>query len=418
MKILHTSDWHLGNSLFNIDRSKETDCFFSWLKKTIVDNEVTALLVSGDIFDTVNPPVLARNKYFTFLASLLDTCCKNIIITGGNHDSAVLLDAPKELLSALNIKVTGSIADRSIEDMVFPLKDKDGKTMGICAAIPFAREIELRPYRSDESKSFFEDTYTNLYKKAGELCIKLKGKDNLPLIAMGHLYASDLEGRYSEQINNEHPQDGTRSLDITGNLGSISDSVFGNYFDYVALGHIHYTTMVNKNPGVRYCGSPFVLGFDEANIAHNVLLIDCDNKDDLKVSKITVPQFIKFKRVTGSIDFVLHELDALNGKNGDTPLYVEVCYESEAGRNIHEELALKSNDFDFEIVSFKHIKKADLYSRGEHLFDLTEIKSIDEDEIFKSLILSQTGFDKDSVEAKALLDDYLPLIKSISQEID
>ena len=94
MRFIHTADWHLGNSMYRIDRSSEADAFLAWLKERIVAEKANALIVSGDIFDTFNPVTAAREKYFSFLASLKETQCKTVIITGGNHDSGMLLDAP------------------------------------------------------------------------------------------------------------------------------------------------------------------------------------------------------------------------------------------------------------------------------------------------------------------------------------
>ena len=118
MKFIHTADWHLGNSMHDIDRREEAKRFLDWLRERIVDFGAECLVVAGDIFDTANPPVEARRMYFRFLASLLDTCCKNIVLVGGNHDSGALLDAPRDLLDALNIQMVGSMGDRSIEDLV------------------------------------------------------------------------------------------------------------------------------------------------------------------------------------------------------------------------------------------------------------------------------------------------------------
>ena len=105
MKFIHTADWHLGNSMHDIDRQKETEQFLAWLKERIVELGAQCLVIAGDIFDTTNPPIEARRQYFRFLASLLETDCKNIVLIGGNHDSGALLDAPRDLLEALNIQM-------------------------------------------------------------------------------------------------------------------------------------------------------------------------------------------------------------------------------------------------------------------------------------------------------------------------
>ena len=167
MKFIHTADWHLGNSMHDIDRREEAKQFLDWLRERIVEFGAECLVVAGDIFDTVNPPVEARRMYFRFLASLLDTCCKNIVLVGGNHDSGTLLDAPRDLLDALNIQMVGSMGDRSVEDLVKELTDGRGEVIGISAAVPYVREADLHPYLTEGAENFADSTYRGLYGAGG-----------------------------------------------------------------------------------------------------------------------------------------------------------------------------------------------------------------------------------------------------------
>ena len=127
MKFIHTADWHLGNTMHDIDRTRETGAFLDWLKTEIATVGAEVLVIAGDVFDVVNPSNIAKKQYYRFLASLLQTKCSNVVVIGGNHDSGSLLDAPAEILEALNIKVVGSINNRSIEDLVVELKNSDGQ---------------------------------------------------------------------------------------------------------------------------------------------------------------------------------------------------------------------------------------------------------------------------------------------------
>ena len=154
MKFIHTADWHLGNSMHDIDRQKETELFLAWLKERVVELGAQCLVVAGDIFDTTNPPVEARRQYFRFLASLLETDCKNIVLIGGNHDSGALLDAPRDLLDALNIQMVGSLGERPVEELVKELTDASGNVVGISAAVPYVRETELRRFKPEDAVDF------------------------------------------------------------------------------------------------------------------------------------------------------------------------------------------------------------------------------------------------------------------------
>ena len=143
MKILHTSDWHLGQRFLFNDREQEHQRALDWLADTIRTQEVDALIVAGDIFDINNPPNYARTMYYRFLTSLLGTSCRHIIITGGNHDSPSMLNAPRELLRLLNIHVVGAVGD-ALEEELVELKDSEGELELVVAAVPFLRDRDLR----------------------------------------------------------------------------------------------------------------------------------------------------------------------------------------------------------------------------------------------------------------------------------
>ena len=186
MKFIHTADWHLGNMMHDIDRTRETATFLEWLKTEIATVGAEVLVIAGDIFDVVNPSNAAKTQYYRFLASLLATKCSNVVVVGGNHDSGSLLDAPAEVLSALNIKVVGSINNRNVDDLVVELKDAQGNAIGICCAVPFMRDLELEQfYKSiekpgesqeavDSEKKTDEDLlkrlYADVYKPKAENC--------------------------------------------------------------------------------------------------------------------------------------------------------------------------------------------------------------------------------------------------------
>ncbi|MBQ8013009.1 MAG: exonuclease subunit SbcD [Treponema sp.] len=204
MRFIHTADWHLGNQMHDIERKEEYEAFFRFLKAEIVEKKAESLIVAGDVFDTVNPSLEARRLYYTFLASLVDSPCKNVIIVGGNHDSSALLDSAKELLEVLNIRVVGTISNLTFSEMCFELKNSKGEVSGICMALPFVRELELRNLIDEKSKKIedadlYSLSYKSLYDGLFAEAEKIRAGRNIPLIATGHLYASDLEGRLSEK---------------------------------------------------------------------------------------------------------------------------------------------------------------------------------------------------------------------------
>ena len=424
MIFIHTADWHLGNQMHEIDRHEESQNFLRWLKNLIVKKNAETLVVAGDIFDTANPSVDARRLYYTFLASLVDTCCKNVIIVGGNHDSAVMLDSAKELLEVLNIRVVGSINNLQPSQMCFELKDSGENVCGICMAVPFVREVELRNLLSDGEKCSDEELYLKVYQKLYTLVFeeaeKLRNGRAIPVIATGHLYANDLEGRLSDKKANEKCDDGMKVLDVLGTLGNVPSSVFPRV-DYVALGHIHYSSVVAKNPAIRYSGSPFVMGFDEANRPHHVLCVEIEKtgeKSNLNVEKIETPGTNLYRRISGTLAEIKAELEELSeksksDKNADKnkPVFIELCYKRELGVSSQEFLAeaIKSLPENVNVVSWKIADSEKILSSSFDKFEASEIKNLDDKEIFTQLILSKSGLSAESEEGKAALEKFLPL---------
>lgn len=429
MKFIHTADWHLGNRMHNVDRKEEFENFLSWLKTEIENQSAEVLVISGDIFDTANPPTEARTQYNKFLASLLGTCCKNIIIVGGNHDSGILLDSQKDILEALNIHVVGTVANLEPENMVFELKNGDDKVIGICAAVPYAHEIELKKFCNKEvDKGEFSDcAYGELYKQVFEAAEKLRNGRNIPVIATGHLYAANLEGRFSENAEEDKCDDGRRQLDVVGNLGSVHVGTFPDGFDYVALGHIHYPTMVAKNPKIRYSGSPFILGFDEHNIRHCILAVQCEKGDGPEVQKIEVPETVTYRRITGKSEDIKKELMAYAANPPEKETNIEVNYDWEEGININEVLEeiIPRLPENVAVVHKKRNEEQKVAGGRYAAFDEMEEDELTFKDIFTGLIMDrclidQTELDEDGIakKQKELIDKYLPLLEETVTNYD
>lgn len=272
-RILHTSDWHLGNTLHDHSRIEEYRSFFAELKKIIVSNEVDALLVSGDIFDTGAPSNAALELYYSFLTSLNGSCCKNVVVTAGNHDSPATLNTSRALLELLNVRVVATPdAQNQFRNEVFALPSEDAPQVIVCAA-PYLRDAALQAsldnekFETDEQfvRAGTKAHFAKLQKLAVELREKL-GK-NLPIVAMAHLYAAGASP-------SENADDTEYS--IVGNLENIGSEIFPPVFDYVALGHIHRPQKVAGEERIRYSGSPLPMGFDEARSRSGVLIVDLE----------------------------------------------------------------------------------------------------------------------------------------------
>lgn len=415
MKLIHTADWHLGNSMHDIDRLEETKQFLSWLKGRIEEYGAECLVVAGDIFDTTNPSVEARRQYFRFLASLLDTCCKNIVLVGGNHDSGAMLDAPRDLLDALNIQMVGSLGERPINELVKELKDDLNNVIGISVAVPYVREQELRRFKIEGDDNFVQSTYKGLYQAVYEAAEKLRNGRQIPMIATGHLYASNLEGRPENDNGSDAKGHGMR--DIVGNLGTVPASSFPEGFDYVALGHIHYSSKVAGNPKIRYSGSPFILGFDEAERAHHILAIDLQKGVEPSVQKIETPQYYSFKRISGSIESITAQLKQLRKETIPKPLMIEIVYDYTSGVNIHEALLPVLEKAPFEVVSWKVNRNNALGANSFSDETLESVDVLDDEEIFRRLLMSKIGITEMNDDIKKDFENYLPLFRQVVEEV-
>ena len=253
MRILHTADWHLGAHLIERDRLAEHAAFVDWLIETLRTEQIDALLLSGDVFDAANPPQDAVALYFDFLKRFADLKTVKAIITGGNHDSASHLNAPRDLLRRFDVHVFGHASADTLVDL------------GGCvvAAVPFLRERDLRQATAGETIATVHEQVRTAIRDhyAAQLTAARTLAQGRPIIAMGHL-----------TVLGATTSDSERDIHI-GNLGSVGADVFEG-FDYTALGHLHRPQRVAGIETIRYSGSPIPLSFSEASDAKSVVIID------------------------------------------------------------------------------------------------------------------------------------------------
>ncbi|MDO5104928.1 exonuclease SbcCD subunit D C-terminal domain-containing protein [Capnocytophaga sp.] len=331
MRILHTSDWHLGKTLYaKKERQAEHIAFLNWLQSTLKEQSIDILLIAGDVFDNATPSITSQKIYYDFLTQIQNTPCKNVIIVGGNHDSPNFLNAPKALLAALNITVIGSVTN-SLEDEVILIKDSNLNPVMIICGVPFLRERDISKFTekesyTDRSKRVNENIkkhYQEIATIAEQICVKISKK--IPIIAMGHL--SVIGGKRSDD-------DGVRETYI-GNVEAISSDIFPKAFDYVALGHYHIPSVIKNH--IRYCGSPIPMGFGEAKQKKCVYIIDFEAQNPIET--IEIPVFQQLKSIIGDKEFIYNRLEELKALN--TSVWVEIIYN---GKTIFTELSSWVNE--------------------------------------------------------------------------
>ncbi|PJE77919.1 Nuclease SbcCD subunit D [invertebrate metagenome] len=320
MKILHTSDWHLGRTLYGQKRYDEFSAFLNWLEQTITEEQVDALLVAGDIFDTNTPSNRAQQLYYQFLCSVAASCCRHVIIIAGNHDSPSFLNAPKDLLRALNVYVIGSITE-CLSDEVITLYN-DHNPEAIVCAVPYLRDKDIRTVSPgetiDDKNAKLVEGLKNHYARVCAIAEKKQAKyksaghTDIPIIAMGHLFTSGgktLDG------------DGVRELYV-GSLGYVEKEAFPSSINYLALGHLHVPQTVGAEEHIRFCGSPIPMGYGESTQEKKVVLVDF-NGTVPDIQEIAVPSFQKLVRITGTLDEIQAKLEALKAQKSTAWLEIE-----------------------------------------------------------------------------------------------
>ena len=287
MRILHTSDWHIGHRLYERRRLDEHRQFLDWLLKTLQENAVDVLLVAGDIFDTALPSSEATNLYYRFLFRLYSETHAHAVITAGNHDSAMHLAAPQEFLRMGRIHVVGVAPEPATCVVTLPFENP---SVAI-AAVPYMYESDLS-HISFETAPERAERYRERLKAFYRQCVECM-PPGLPKILMGHLY-----------VQGGKVGDSERNVQI-GGATAMQISDFPDDVTYVALGHLHRPHAISgASYPVQYAGSPLPLRFNEANYSKTVYLLDVPIVSDVRVEEIEIPVFKELSTVAGTLDEV------------------------------------------------------------------------------------------------------------------
>lgn len=287
MKILHTSDWHLGQSFYGQDRSYEHEQFLRWLLTTIEQRRPDALLVAGDIFDVVNPSIKAQELLYELIVNAHRVApAMTIVMIAGNHDSGQRIELPAPLMRRMNTHALGRVewlddGQLDAERLLIPLNDDTGKIAAWCLALPFLRPIEVTGgQRGNDYAAGIAQVHQQLITAA-----MTKRQPGQALVAMSHCH---LHGA-TISADSERPI-------VIGGVESMSSAVFADNMAYVALGHLHKAQTVGGEH-IRYCGSPLPMDFSEVNYHHQVLEITLQKGSLIQVEAIAIPRFLQLIRI-------------------------------------------------------------------------------------------------------------------------
>ena len=267
MRLIHTSDWHLGQTLHGQDRDFEHAAFLAWLLDTLVEQRADALLIAGDVFDTVNPPLRAQERLYDFIVSAHQRLPQlDIVMIAGNHDSGARIELPAPLLRRLNAHALGRVSwlgDGELDSarLLLPLHRAGGEIGAWCLALPFLRPAEVT------GGGLGDDYLAGIARVHQQLiaAAEARRRADQALVAISHAHLA----------GTAVSEDSERNI-VIGNAEALPASLFPESVAYVALGHLHKPQQVAGQTRLRYSGAPLPLSFAEVNYPHQVLLVELD----------------------------------------------------------------------------------------------------------------------------------------------
>lgn len=337
-RILHTADWHLGKLLGDKSRDEEHARFLGWLLEEVKARRVDTILLAGDVFDSANPPQSALAKYYDFVSELhrLGNC--SLVVISGNHDSATLLEAPRQALRALNVHIAGFLEGEPKRRLLL-LPDSRNPRVAL-ALLPFLRDRDLRVGKFGEGAGQIRDSITKGIQSRYAETAQAADGSSCPVLATGHLTVVG-----SARIST----DSERDIHI-GGLGAIAPEAFPPIFSYVALGHLHRPHAADSAGRIRYAGSPIALSFSEADDRKEVRILDVF-PDRVDHYGLAVPVFRKLVQLRTTRDGLESALNSCGSQSAELPTWVEVVVEDAAfDADLVDQVHGLSRDRDFEVL--------------------------------------------------------------------
>ncbi len=356
MRIIHTADWHLGQHFMGKSREEEHQRFLEWLLTAIKTQNIDAVIVAGDVFDTGTPPSYARHMFNRFVGDIKDAGCQ-LLVLGGNHDSVAMLEESSELLRRLGVHLVAKPADDPVDQVVrFDGAGSNDAPGALVCAIPFIRPRyivkSVAGQDGDTKQQQLQTAIAEHYQAVYNAAVKLR-EDNqwdCPIIATGHLTAVGASR-----------SDSVRDIYI-GTLDAFPASAFPPA-DYIALGHIHSAQKVAGQENIRYSGSPIPLSFDESGhgLKKSVVQITTGAGCAIDFEVIGLPDFRTLVTIRGDLDTIETNVAALVADNSpvsDLTSWLEVIVSTEDYLDdLQQRVAALVDGHDIEVLLVRRDRK-------------------------------------------------------------
>ena len=374
MRIIHTSDWHLGQNFYSKSRAAEHSAFLDWLLTSAQAHEVDAIIVAGDIFDTGSPPSYARELYNRFVVQLQQTGCQ-LVVLAGNHDSVATLNESRDILAFLKTTVVASAGHAP-----FILPQRDGTPGAIFCPVPFLRPRELvtsqAGHSGGEKQQLLLNAISDYYQQQYEAACTLRGDRPLPIVASGHLTTVGAS-----------KSDAVRDIYI-GTLEAFPASHFPPV-DYIALGHIHRAQKIGGSEHIRYSGSPIALSFDETGKSKSVNLVTFSDGHLAEVLPLTVPVTQPLAVLKGDFSSISEQLTQWRDAPQEPVVWLDIEITSdEYLHDIQRKIQAQTEDLPVEVLLVRRSRaQRERILAGERRETLSELQV---EEVFERRLAQET----------------------------
>ena len=407
IRVLHTSDWHLGQHFIGKSRLAEHRKFVQWILDKVKEKQIDVVVIAGDVYDTGSPPSYARELYNQLVVSINKLGCQ-LIVLGGNHDSVSTLNESKGLLKHLNAEVVATVASEP-DQQVITLSNRQSEPSAILCAIPYLRPRDLLQSQSDQSAKdkaqalgeaiagHYQQIYALAEQKRTELGL------TIPIIATGHLTAMGVKS-----------SDSVRDIYV-GNLEAFPASAFPPA-DYIALGHIHRPQRVAKSEHIRYCGSPIPLSFDEIGSNKQVLIAEFDESALVSVEPLYVPLFQPMQVVKGDLQSIEEQLQALENQTDTLPVWLSIEVETQDYLNdLTQRVELLTEGLNVEVLLLRRARK----QRSQELArqDKETLSELNAYEVFERRVnAEQFETSQEQERLGRLKDNFCQIVGEVEEE--
>ncbi|WP_046006322.1 exonuclease SbcCD subunit D C-terminal domain-containing protein [Pseudoalteromonas rubra] len=402
MKVLHTSDWHLGQQFYEHSRHAEHQFFLDWLCNTLTSHQIDVLIVSGDIYHSATPSAMAEQQLYAFIRrAKTDNPNLHIVITAGNHDSANRIETAKPLLSQFDTHVVGRFDKHTPHDVVKTLSTANGTLQVV--AMPFLRSADLDAQADDPQA--YQRGVARAYQAAYQAL-----DAQFPVLAMGHLHAKG--GSISG--------DSERNITI-GGFDAITADVFGERPDYVALGHLHKAQKVAGSEAIRYCGTPLPMSFSERNYRHQTLLVEFTNNALSSVKPLDVPRLKQVillpERGGATLDELMNllsELDLSQYQDTATPYLRLRLNASETDSQFRHKIEQALTDKQVHFCGIERVSNAQQATDEPHFEDLGQVEKLEPVSLLELAYRAQ--IDSEQAVPQALQDCLMQVLASVQEQ--